>query len=91
MSWVSRRARCSSDSCGAPCRCAWAARARGRTCCSHLQQLRLGLAHQRHKHVSHPPALAAEAAHHLRQVVLELLRLRLQRRALGGALAQLWP
>ena len=51
-----------------------------------LQQLRLGLAHQRHKHVSHPPTLAAEAAHHLRQVVLELLRLRLQRRALGGAL-----
>jgi len=53
---------------------------------SHLQQLRLGLAHQRHKHFAHPPALAPEAAHNLREVVLELLRLRLQRRALGGAL-----
>ena len=37
----------------------------------------------------HPPTLAAEAAHHLREVVLEVLRLRLQRRALGGALARL--
>ena len=31
---------------------------------SQLQQLRLGLAHQRHKHFPHPPALATEAAHH---------------------------
>ena len=38
-----------------------------------LPQLPFGLSHQRHKHVSHPPTLAAEAAHDLRQVVLEVL------------------
>src|SRR5215211_5355960 len=51
---------------------------------SQLQQLRLRLAHQRHKHFAHSPALSAEAAHDLLEVVLELLRLRLQRRALSG-------
>src|SRR6266508_872916 len=53
---------------------------------SHLEQVRLGPADERHKHVADPPTLAAEAAHPLRQVLLELLRLRLQRRALGGTL-----
>jgi hypothetical protein len=48
----------------------------------------LGLAYQRHKHLAYPPTLAAEAAHHLRQVLLELLRLRLQGRAPGGALGR---
>jgi hypothetical protein len=53
---------------------------------SPLQQLRLGLAHQRHKHVPHPPALATEAAHHLLEGMLELLGLPLQPCASGGAL-----
>ncbi len=53
---------------------------------SHLQQVRLRLAHQGHQHVAHPPALAPEAAHPLREVVLELLHLGLQCRASGGAL-----
>ena len=51
-----------------------------------LPPWRLGLAHQRHPHVAHPPALAADAAHPLLEVVLEWLRVRLQRRAPGGAL-----
>jgi len=55
---------------------------------SSLQQWRLGLAHQRHKHLAHPPTLAAEAAHNLREVMLALLRLRLQGGALGGALGR---
>ena len=54
---------------------------------SHLQQVRLGPADQRHKHFAYPPTLAAEAAHTLREVLLELLRLRLQCRALGSALS----
>ena len=90
MSWVSRRARWPSDSGVAPCNRCWAARARGRTGSSQLQQLGLGLAHQRHKHFAHPPALSAKAAHHLLEVVLELVRLRLQRGARAGALARLW-
>src|SRR6266516_1139193 len=53
---------------------------------SHLQQLCLGLAHQCHKHLPHPPALATEAAHHLLEGVLELLCSPRQRRAPGGAL-----
>jgi hypothetical protein len=53
---------------------------------AHLQQAGLGLAHQRDQHVPHAPALAAEAAHPLPEVLLEVLRLRLQRRALSGAL-----
>jgi hypothetical protein len=48
--------------------------------------LGLGPADERHKHLADPPTLAAEAAHHLLEVLLELLRLRLQRRALGGVL-----
>jgi hypothetical protein len=51
-----------------------------------LQQLRLCLAYQCHKHFPHPPALAAEAAHKLPEVLLELLRLGLQGNALCGAL-----
>src|SRR5713226_2799152 len=51
-----------------------------------FQQVLLGLAYQRHKHLALPAALPAEAAHDLGEVVLELLRLGLQRRALGGAL-----
>jgi hypothetical protein len=42
---------------------------------SQLQQWRLGLAYQRHKHAAHPPALAAEAAHPLGEVLLDLLYL----------------
>ena len=53
---------------------------------SPLPPWRLGLAHQRHPHVAHPPALAADAAHPLLEVVLEWLRVRLQRRAPGGTL-----
>jgi hypothetical protein len=55
---------------------------------SSLQHLPLSLAHQRHIHVADPPTLAAEAAHNLREVRLELRRLRLQRGALGGALGR---
>ena len=58
----------------------------GQDLASTLQQLRLGLAYQRHKHFSHPSTLPAEAAHNLLEVVLQVLRVRLQRRALGGAL-----
>src|SRR5918992_1190810 len=58
----------------------------GQDLASTLQQLRLGLAYQRHKHFSHPSTLPADAAHHLLEVVLQVLRVRLQRRALGGAL-----
>ena len=54
------------------------------------QQLRLGLAYQCHKHFPHPSALSAEAAHHLLEVVLEVLRVRLQRLPLRGALWRLW-
>ena len=57
---------------------------------SQLQQLRLSLAYQGHKHVSHSPALATEAAHTLRDLVLEVLRLPLQRGAVDGVLAPLW-
>ena len=45
---------------------------------SQLQQVRLRLAYQRHQHAAHPPALAAEAAHQLCEVLLELLCLPLQ-------------
>jgi hypothetical protein len=48
--------------------------------------LRLGLAHQCHKHLPQPSALTTESAHPLREVLLEWLHLRLQRRALGGVL-----
>jgi hypothetical protein len=58
----------------------------GQDLASMLQQLRLSLAYQCHQHVPHPPALAAEAAHKLREVMLELLRLGLQGGALCGAL-----
>ena len=51
-----------------------------------LPPWRLGLAHQRHPHVAHPPALAADAAHPLLEVVLEWRLGRLQRRAPGGAM-----
>lgn len=63
---------------GGPCQ--------GQDLLSQCQQLRLRLAHQRHKHFSHPSALAAEAAHQFLEVVLEFLRLHLHRRGLGGAL-----
>ena len=53
---------------------------------SHLQQLPLGLAHQHDKHLAHPPALAAEAAHHLLKGTLELLRFLSRHGALGDAL-----
>ena len=43
-----------------------------------LQQLPLRLAYQCHKHFAHPPTLAAEAAHNLPKVVLELVGLHLQ-------------
>ena len=52
---------------------------------SQLQQVRFRLAYQRHKHLPQPSTLAPEAAHPLRKVVLELLHLGLQRRALGDA------
>ena len=57
----------------------------GQDLASTRQQLRLGLAYQRHKHVAPPSTLPAEAAHHLLEVVLQVLRVRLPRRALGGA------
>ena len=50
----------------------------GQDLASTLQQLRLGLAYQCHKHFPHPPALSAEAAHNLLKVVLELVGLHLQ-------------
>jgi hypothetical protein len=46
----------------------------GQDLVSTLQQLRLGLAYQRHKHFSHPSTLPAEAAHNLLEVVLQVLR-----------------
>ena len=52
---------------------------------SQLQQLPLGLAHQCHQHLPHPPALATKAPHHLLELVLEWLCVRLQCRAPGGA------
>ncbi len=55
---------------------------------AYFQPLSLRLADQRHQHVAHPPALTAEAAHHLLELVLQLLRLRLQGCALGGALSR---
>jgi hypothetical protein len=53
---------------------------------SQRQQACLRLAYQRHTYVSHPPELAAEAAHQRLEVGLGWLGLRLQRRTLGGAL-----
>jgi hypothetical protein len=53
---------------------------------SHLQQVRFCLAHQPYKHVPYPPTLATEAAHHLPEVVLELLDLPLEGCVSGGAL-----
>jgi hypothetical protein len=53
---------------------------------SQLQHLRFRLAYQCHKHLPQPSALAPEAAHPLRELVLELLHLGLQRRTLGDAL-----
>jgi len=60
----------------------------GQDLVSTLQQLRLGLAYQRHKHFPHPPTLPTEAAHNLLEVVLQVLRVRRQRHALGGALSR---
>src|SRR5882672_2113233 len=45
------------------------------------QQLRFRLAHHAHKHLALSATLAAKAAHDLGEVLLELLRLGLQRRA----------
>jgi len=50
------------------------------------QQWRLRLAHQRHTPWSPPPTRSAEAAQQFLAVVREVLRLRLHRRGLGGAL-----
>src|SRR5713226_1020392 len=50
-----------------------------------LQQLRFRLAHHAPKPFALAPALAAKAAHDLGEVVLEVLRLGLQRRACGRA------
>jgi len=54
---------------------------------SALQQLRFRLAHHPHKHFALAPALATKAVHELGEVVLEVLRLGLQRRACGRALS----
>src|SRR5712691_3181558 len=50
-----------------------------------LKQVLFRLAHQCHEHFALAAALPAEAAHNLPEVVVELVRLGLQRRALGGA------
>src|SRR6266850_8318017 len=52
-----------------------------------LQQLLFRLAHQRHKHFPLAAALPAKAAHNLGEVMLELLCLRLQRRARDRAVS----
>jgi hypothetical protein len=54
----------------------------GQNLLAYSQQLPLSLAHQRHKHFPHAPALSAKAAHPPLEVLLELARLRLERCAL---------
>ena len=67
---------------GGPCQ--------GQDLLSQCQPWRLRLAHQRHTHVSHPPALAAEAAHQFLEVVLECLRVLAAPPWPGWCTAQLW-
>ena len=86
MSWVSRRARCSSDSCVSAVQALLHGPSQGQDSVSTRQQLGLGLAYQCHKHFPHPPALSAETAHNLLEVVLELVGLHLQLCTLCGAL-----
>ena len=57
----------------------------GQDLASTLPPVRLGLASQRHQHFSPPATLPADAAHNLWEVVRQVLRMRLPRRAWGGA------